>query len=61
MMSHSLTRLRHELPTGWTCFEGVGGVLYAKYAKASPPILVRGVDVDEVKLKVRIAEIDIRH
>jgi hypothetical protein len=40
--------------TGWQTWTGVGGVLYARLPKSSPPKVVRGADADA--LRAAIAE-----
>jgi hypothetical protein len=40
--------------TGWKTWAGVGGVLYARRERSSPPKVVRGADADA--LRAAIAE-----
>jgi len=59
-MSSPLAPLYGKLPNGWRCWVGIGGMLYARYSLASPPIVIRADNADDLKTKVLIAEIDIR-
>lgn len=60
-MSREFNALSGRVPVGWRVWEGIGGTLYARYAKISPPIVLRAASADELVTKVQIAEIDIRH
>lgn len=58
-MGNPLAPLHGNLPQDWHCWVGVGGVLYARYERASPPILVAADSADALRTKIAIAEIDI--
>ena len=41
-----------KLPPGWYAWAGVGGILYARRLKSSPPIVVRAATAEELAVKV---------
>jgi hypothetical protein len=51
-----LAPLRGKLPRGWECWTGVAGLLYARYPKSSPPIVLRATSADELARLVREQE-----
>jgi hypothetical protein len=51
-----LAPLRGKLPPGWECWTGVGGILYARRRKSSPPIVLRAATAEELAAKVAEAE-----
>ena len=44
-----------EFP-GWCVWRGVAGLLYARRAGSSPPMVVRGVDAAALREQIRLAE-----
>jgi hypothetical protein len=44
------------LPRGWECWVGVGGILYARLRRSSPPIVVRAATAEELAAKVAEAQ-----
>ena len=44
-----LAPLFGKLPRGWECWVGVGGILYARRLKSSPPIVVRAADPAQLR------------
>jgi hypothetical protein len=47
-----LAPLRGKLPRGWECWVGISGILYARWRKSSPPIVVRAATAEELAAKV---------
>jgi hypothetical protein len=47
-----LAPLYGKLPRGWECWVGVGGLLYARRRKSSPPIVFRAATAGELAAKV---------
>lgn len=43
-----LATLRGKLPQGWEAWTGVGGILYARWRKSSPPIVARAATAEEL-------------
>jgi hypothetical protein len=41
-----------KLPRGWECWVGVGGILYARRRKTSPPVVFRAVTAGELAAKI---------
>jgi hypothetical protein len=37
---------------GWECWVGVGGILYARRRKSSPPVVFRAATADELASKI---------
>jgi hypothetical protein len=48
-----LAPLYGKLPRGWECWVGVGGILYARLRKSSPPVVFRAATVEELAAKIR--------
>ncbi len=48
-----LAPLYGKLPRGWECWTGVGGILYARRRKSSPPVVFRAATADELAAKIR--------
>ena len=48
-----LAPLYGKLPRGWECWTGVGGILYARRRKSSPPVVLRAATADELAAKIR--------
>ena len=48
-----LAPLFGKLPRGWECWVGVGGILYARLRKSSPPIVFRAATAEEPAAKIR--------
>lgn len=42
------TALYGKLPPGWEAWTGVGGILYARWRKSSPPIVARAATAEEL-------------
>jgi hypothetical protein len=40
-------------PRGWECWTGVGGILYARRRKSTPPVVLRAATADELADKIR--------
>jgi hypothetical protein len=40
----------------WQAWEGVFGLLYARWPRSSPPMVVRAVTVDQLRTKIEAAE-----
>jgi hypothetical protein len=51
-----LRSLYGTLPRGWEAWRGVGGILYARLRKSSPPIVVRAATAEELAAKVAEAQ-----
>jgi hypothetical protein len=51
-----LAALRGNLPPGWQCWRCVGGILYARLPRCTPPIVVRAADPDTLAAKMAKAE-----
>jgi hypothetical protein len=47
-----LAALYRQFP-GWEAWRGVGGMLYARRRKSTPPIVFRAVTVEELAAKIR--------
>jgi hypothetical protein len=47
---------RVEADTGWHTWTGVGGVLYARHERSSPPKVVRGADADALRAAIKAEE-----
>ena len=47
---------RVEADTGWHTWAGVGGVLYARRERTSPPKVVRGADADALRAAIKAEE-----
>jgi len=47
---------RVEADTGWHTWLGVGGVLYARRERTSPPKVVRGADADALRAAIKAEE-----
>jgi hypothetical protein len=45
-----LAPLYGKLPRGW---EGVGGILYARLRKSTPPVVFRAATAEELAAKIR--------
>ena len=43
-----LAPLRGKLPRGWEAWTGVGGILYARRRKTSPPVVFRSASADDL-------------
>ena len=41
---------------GWECWVGVGGILYARRRKTSPPVVFRAATAEELAAKIRTYE-----
>jgi hypothetical protein len=54
--SDPLAALYGKLPRGWEAWTGVGGILYARLRKTSPPIVVRAATAEELAAKVTEAQ-----
>jgi hypothetical protein len=54
--SDPLAPLYGKLPRGWEAWTGVGGTLYARRQKSSPPIVLRATTTDDLARQVREAE-----
>jgi hypothetical protein len=54
--SDPLATLYGKLPRGWEAWTGVGGILYARLRKSSPPIIVRAATAEELAAKVAEAQ-----
>jgi hypothetical protein len=37
---------------GWECWVGVGGILYARRRKSSPPVVFRAATAEELAAKI---------
>ena len=48
-----LAPLFGKLPRGWECWVGVGGILYARLRKSSPPIVFRAATAEVLAAKIR--------
>ena len=44
----TLRSIERDYP-GWHCWRGVGGILYARRLKSSPPIVVRAADPAQLR------------
>ena len=42
--------------TGWHCWVGVAGILYARRPRAAPPMVVRSVSIDGLRKEIERAE-----
>jgi hypothetical protein len=51
-----LAPLYGKLPRGWEAWVGVGGLLYARRRKTSPPVVLRAATADELARKVHQRE-----
>jgi hypothetical protein len=51
-----LAPLRGKLPRGWECWTGIGGILYARRRKSSPPVVLRAATAEELAAKIADAE-----
>jgi hypothetical protein len=51
--SEPLAPLYGKLPPGWECWTGVGGILYARRRKTSPPVVLRSADAEDLARQVR--------
>ena len=47
-----LAPLYGKLPRGWEAWVGVGGILYARRRKTSPPVVLRAATAAELAAKV---------
>jgi hypothetical protein len=47
-----LAPLYGKLPRGWEAWTGVGGLLYARLRKSSPPVIFRAATPDELAAKI---------
>jgi hypothetical protein len=47
-----LAPLYGKLPRGWEAWVGVGGILYARRRKTSPPVVLRASTAEELAAKV---------
>ena len=47
-----LAPLYGKLPRGWECWTGVGGILYARRRKTSPPVVFRSASADDLARQV---------
>ena len=47
-----LAPLFGKLPRGWECWVGVGGILYARRRKSSPPVVFRAATAEELATKI---------
>jgi hypothetical protein len=54
-----LAPLRGKLPRGWEAWTGVGGILYARRRKTSPPVVFRAADA--CGLAAQVAEWEGEH
>jgi hypothetical protein len=54
-----LAPLRGKLPPGWECWTGIGGILYARRRKSSPPVVLRAASAHE--LGAMVAEWEAAH
>jgi hypothetical protein len=48
----TLRRIEHEHPC-WHTWVGVGGLLYARRLKSSPPVVYRAADPAELEARIR--------
>jgi hypothetical protein len=48
-----LAPLYGQLPRGWEAWTGIGGMLYARKRRSSPPIVLRSTSADDLAAKVR--------
>jgi hypothetical protein len=48
-----LAPLRGKLPRGWEAWTGVGGILYARRRKTSPPVVFRSASAGDLARQVR--------
>ncbi len=51
--ANPLAPLYGKLPRGWECWTGVGGILYARWRKSTPPVVLRAATAEELAAKVR--------
>ena len=52
----ALAEVERDYP-GWQCWTGVmGGLLYARYPRSSPPLVVRAVSTDQLRREIERAE-----
>jgi hypothetical protein len=47
-----LAPLYGKLPPGWEAWTGVGGILYARRRKTSPPVVFRSADACDLARQV---------
>jgi hypothetical protein len=50
--SNPLAALYGKLPRGWEAWRGVGGILYARKPRTSPPAVLRAATAEELAAKV---------
>lgn len=43
----------NDIPPGWHYWRGVSGLYYARRPRSSPPIVLRGETLDELRQQVR--------
>jgi len=51
-----LAPLYGKLPRGWEAWTGVGGMLYARRRRSTPPIVLRSTSADDLARQVRDRE-----
>ena len=51
-----LAPLRGKLPRGWDAWAGIGGLLYARRRKSSPPIVLRSTSAEDLRRQVEDTE-----
>jgi hypothetical protein len=49
-----LAAIERDCPA-WHCWRGVGGILYARRLKSSPPIIVRAADPAQLREAIAVA------
>jgi hypothetical protein len=47
-----LAPLYGKLLRGWECWTGVGGILYARLRRSTPPVVLRAATAEELAAKV---------
>jgi hypothetical protein len=47
-----LRPLYGTLPRGWEAWRGIGGVLYARRRKTSPPVVFRAATAEDLAAKI---------
>jgi hypothetical protein len=53
-----LAPLRGKLARGWECWVGISRILYARWRKSSPPIVLRAGAAEELATKLAEAQRD---
>jgi hypothetical protein len=47
-----LAPLYGKLPPGWECWVGIGGLLYARRRRSTPPVVLRSTSAEDLAAKV---------